>query len=345
VIRTALDALAREGIPFATRGEQPIDDPPRGGDVDILLGAADADDAERVLTATGMRRLVSPGHRRHRFFLAFDPDRGQWLKLDVSLVPRRFGWDLRARDERSLTRFAAYRTGTKASPGTAERVWSALARRRPLGWRRQGPVVAVLGPDGAGKGTVIARLRAEIPATVTPVYLGHGESGHPYARSAGPRAGRSVRTLARRGLALLPDTARDTQYRARRALRLSARAWRAWAYAWRGDVVLCDRYPLEALVVDAGDTRPGPRLEGWIISRLTPWPDAVVLLDAPAEVLYARKAGESSPERIERLRQGYRNLFGARCDTTVVPTTGDESASGEAAAAALWQALGKRRGW
>jgi len=343
VIRAALDALTNAGIPFAARGEQPIDDPPRGGDVDILVGAADADKTEEVLTAAGMRRLVSPGHRRHRFYLAFDPDRAQWMKLDVSLVPRRFGWDLRARDDRSLARFAAYRTGTKAASRPAERLWSALARKRPLGLRRQGAVVAVLGPDGAGKGTIISQLRAEIPATVTPVYLGHGQSGERY-RSARPARGRGpAGTVVRSALALLPGVARDAQYRARRALRLSLRCWRAWACAWRGDLVVCDRYPLDALVVDAGDARPGPRLEGWIVSRLTPWPDAVVLLDAPAEVLRARKP-ESSREQIERLRREYRSVFVCR-GATVVLTTGDESASVGATSAVLWRALSERRGW
>jgi thymidylate kinase len=347
VIRAALDALDAAGVPFATRGEQPIDDPPPGGDVDILVAVADADAAERVLESAGFRRLVSPGHRLHRFYLAFAPATGNWLKIDVSLVPRRLGWDLRARDERSLRRFAGYRVGMKARRGTVERIWSALARRRPLGLRRQGPVIAVLGPDGAGKGSVIAALRARIPATVTPLYLGHGDASraeYGASRRSAPRAevGR-VRAAIRRVLALLPYRHRDAQYRVRRGLRLALRALVAYVYAWRGDVVLCDRHPLELLAVDGERDTLGGALERRVVSRLVPWPDAVVLLDAPGEVLYARK-GEHSPALLERWRQTYRDVFGSRNATIVSTTAGLEPAVREASGV-LWAALSRRRSW
>jgi hypothetical protein len=346
VIRAALDALGRAGIPFATRGDQPIDDPPPGGDVDILVAAADADAAERVLVSAGFRRLVSPGHRRHRFYLALDPATGHWLKIDASLVPQRLGWDLRARDEASLHRFAGYRVGMKARRGLPERVWSALARRRPLGLRRQGAVVAVLGPDGAGKGSVIAALRAQIPATVTPLYLGHGDASRaeyrPSRRPAREEAGRA-RSAVRRVLALLPDHYRDAQYRARRGLRLALRASVAYAYAWRGDVVLCDRHPLELLAVDGEVGTVGSAVERGIVSRLVPWPDAVVLLDAPGDVLYARK-GEHSPARLDRWRQAYRDVFGPRNATVISTTSGLEPAVREASGV-LWSALSARRRW
>lgn len=348
-VRGALDALAAAGIPYATRGEQPIDDPPPGGDVDVLVGAAGADAAERILAEAGFNRLHAPGHRRHRFYFAFEPDRARWLKIDVSLVPRRFAWDLSARDEASLRRFAAYRTGRKASPRLPERVWSALQRRRPLAPRRRGPVVAVLGPDGAGKGSVIAALRGQIQATVTPVYLGHGhESRAAYAR-AGRRAvgpvdqpGR-LRSAVRAVLGLLPHHLRDVQYRVRRAVRMAARTWTAYAYAWRGDIVLCDRHPLEALAVDAHDRSPGSLAERAVLRRLVPWPDAVVLLDAPGDVLFARK-GEHSPELLDGWRGAYRDVFGAR-NATVISTTDGLDRVVAQASAVLWRALSDRRAW
>jgi hypothetical protein len=349
VIRPALERLSGAGVPFATRGRQPIDDPPPGGDVDILIGEDDLNAADRTLRTAGFHYLRAPGHRGHRFYLAFDNGQERWLKIDVNLVPRRRGWDLSARDEEHLRLFAAYRIGTKASPGLAERVWSALARRSPIPGRRLGPVVAVLGPDGAGKGTVIATLRQGIPATVTPLYLGHGDSGRrEYAvrpASSGRRAvaRRRIREAARELLGFLPGSLRMAQYRLRQALGLAVRSWRAYAYAWRGDIVLCDRHPLEQLAV-----APTPRglvdaLERALLRVLVPWPDAVVLLDAPGEILFERK-GEHSPDVLDRWREAYRGLFLARGARVVSTTDGLEQSVAEASAV-VWEALRERRGW
>lgn len=326
MIDGALRSLDAAGVAYALRGPQPIHDQPRGGDVDVLVGARDARAAARALEAAGFRRLRAPGHEGHRFFLAFDAERGTWLKLDLNLVPARLGWDLGARDPASLARFAGYRVGVKAG-GRAQRVRMVLARRLPLAPRRCGAVVAILGPDGAGKGTVIEALRRELPVTVTVVYLGNSRGG--------PRRERAAARAARGALRLLPRGLRERQHRARHALRAAARAWRAAAYAWRGDVVLCDRHPLDALVLEPDGGR--------LAARLAPTPDAVVVLDAPGDVLFARK-GEHSPELLERWRRRYRDVLGPR-GATIVPTTdGVERAVG-AASAVAWHALAARRNW
>jgi thymidylate kinase len=333
MIRAALDRLTAEGIAFATRGDQPIDAPPPGGDVDILVHARDARAAERVLEAAGFHRLAVAGHRGHRFHLAFDPERARWLKLDLNLVPTRLRWDLDARDERSLRRFAAYRVGAKAGRGTAERVRVALLRRLPLAPRRRGPVIALLGPDGAGKGSVITQLRAEIPVEVTAIYMGNGE-----ASSAGRRAGTRRARMLRAAAALLPAGPRLAQYRLRRALRAARRAWVAHAHAWRGDVVLCDRHPLEALALEPDAGGLGGR-----VGRLVPWPDEIVVLDAPGELLFTRK-GEHTPERLEQWRRAYQSTF-EPLGASIVPTTGDLTTSVAAVSAIVWRALRARRGW
>src|SRR5918996_3136850 len=121
VIRPALERLAASGVPFATRGEQPIDDPPPDRDVDILVGTRDLAGTRRALEAADFHYERATGHRGHRFFLAFDRERGLWRKIDVNVVPARLGWDLSARDEASLRRFAQYRIGVKANPGRLER--------------------------------------------------------------------------------------------------------------------------------------------------------------------------------------------------------------------------------
>jgi thymidylate kinase len=327
VIRAALERLAAAGIPFATRGDQPIDDPPPGGDVDILVGTSDARAAERVLEAAGLRRFAAAGHRGHRFYLAFDAERARWLKLDVNLVPAHLRWDLNARDPESLRRFAAHRVGPKAGLGSSERIRVALLRRLPLAATRRGAVIALLGPDGAGKGSVVTQLKAAIPVEVTVIYMGN--------RSAAATPGGEQRRV-RAAVGLLPPRLRLAQWRHRRTLDAARRAWRAHAHAWRGDIVLCDRHPLEALALEPDTTGLAGRL-----GRLVPWPDEIVLLDAPGALLFARK-GEHTPERLEQWRRAYRSTFR---DAPVVPTTGDLTASAASVSAIVWGALAARRGW
>jgi thymidylate kinase len=306
VIRTALERLEEAGIAFALRGEQPVDDPPPGGDVDIVLSARDAPAAGRVLEAAGFRRFAAAGRYDHHFYLAFDAPRGRWLKLDLNLAP-----DLDRVDT------ARYRTRP------ASRLRAAL----PAAPRRLGPVVALIGPDGAGKGSIIAQLNAEIPVATTVMYMGSGQGGAP-ARNAWARA----------AVARAPADLRAAQYQARRVVRAALRAWAAHARAWRGDIVLCDRHPLEAVAIESD----GGGLRG-LLGRLVPWPDEIVLLDAPGEVLYARK-GEHSPERLERWRRAYRDVLVPR-GATVVPTTGELDASVAAASSIVWRGLKARRRW
>lgn len=83
----------------------------------------------------------------------------------------------------------------------------------------------------------------------------------------------------------------------------------AWFYRQRGNVVIFDRhYFSDYYVYDIAETdKPRPlhrRLHGWLLAQLYPQPDLVIYLDAPADVLFARK-GEGTPELLERRRQDY----------------------------------------
>ncbi|MBA3233913.1 MAG: hypothetical protein H0T17_08210 [Propionibacteriales bacterium] len=83
----------------------------------------------------------------------------------------------------------------------------------------------------------------------------------------------------------------------------------ATVYSARGNIVVFDRhffadyYHADVKSQSAGRNASG-RLHGWMLSHAYPKPDLVICLDAPAEVLYARKK-EASVEWLEQRRQQY----------------------------------------
>jgi len=308
-IGSAFDALDRAGIPYAFRkAARPGEPLPVGEEVDILLRRAQVAATDRVLGQAGFRYVKAAGSPGHRFYVAFD--QGQWLKIDAKIAPR---IDL-----------PGWRSGV-----SAHRVVRALALRRPLSARRLGPVIALLGPDGAGKGTLIASLRQRIPIGLTILYLGWRPRSHRPIP-----AGWSARPVS---------PLREAAY----VVYWAARYWRTlvpgYLAAWAGHIVLCDRHPIESLAIQPRATRLGATLERILFGRLMPWPDAILVLDAPGTILHARK-GEHSPEVLERLRRAYRTTFGAR-GATLISTEEPLESTAARASAAVWQALQARRRW
>jgi thymidylate kinase len=167
-----------------------------------------------------------------------------------------------------------------------------IAVRQAVNWVLQRAVVAedrglslaLLGLDGAGKTTVVARLRDEVPWPTVSLYMGV------WRESA---LDRLVRPFLGAQLLL-------------RLGRLSRNALVTRYHRALGRIVLLDRY-----VVDA--TLPSPeldwkgRLSAVLVLRTAPAPDRMVFLDAPAEVVFARK-GEIGVEELEQRRAHYREL-------------------------------------
>lgn len=189
-----------------------------------------------------------------------------------------------------------------------------------------GRSVALIGIDGAGKSTVARQVVGRLPFDAGYLYMGvnleaspvmlpttraalaikrrrGGRSdmtvghGDPGSRGGGPIA--SIRRLIR-----ISNWLAEEGYRALLARRIQRRP----AVVVFDRHFFCDYY--------ASAVAPGrlpraldARLHGYVLRRWYPRPDLTLFLDAPPEVLVARKAGETV-ERLARRRLEYLDLRG-----------------------------------
>ena len=86
----------------------------------------------------------------------------------------------------------------------------------------------------------------------------------------------------------------------------------------RSTLVLNDRHFVDVLVDPRRYRYGGPMWLVRLIWRLIPKPDLIVLLDAPPDVLYARK-GEGTPASLARRRAEYLQLAEVTPNFAVVP--------------------------
>lgn len=183
--------------------------------------------------------------------------------------------------------------------------------------------VAIVGADGAGKTTVVRALPESLSVPCKYLYMGPSiESSNvalPWSRLALRIKLLSYRRTARKEGITDPSFA-STHHIAHRDVkrgpvlatlanmnRLAEAAYRetlAWTYRRRGYVVIYDR-----LFLFEGAPSPNmparhasDRMYHWVLAHWFPQPNLVLFLDAPPEVLFARK-GEGTPEYLERKRQ------------------------------------------
>lgn len=169
-----------------------------------------------------------------------------------------------------------------AAPGMRPAAILAGARRR---WRERGVAVAVIGPDGAGKTTLVEALRRELPLGVDVLYMGL-------------TGGRLPRADALRipGLVL-----------ASRLAILWVRYGVGLAQRLRRHVVVFDRYVLDGTVPSGAALGPLARASRRLQAAACPRPDLVLLLDASGGTLH-RRSGEYDASTLETWRAAYARL-------------------------------------
>jgi thymidylate kinase len=188
---------------------------------------------------------------------------------------------------------------------------------------------ALIGADGAGKTTVARALERSSSLRIKYFYMG----SNPEAASHSLPTTRLLRAIQRRfgdeaDRRGPPDPSRvaakpkGSLRRALRSLksalglcqRLSEEGYRLAIARWfrsRGYIVLYDRHFFADYyahdIASQGEVPRARRIHGYVLAHWVARPDLTIVLDAPAELLFARK-GEGTPELLEQRRREYLDL-------------------------------------
>jgi thymidylate kinase len=186
-------------------------------------------------------------------------------------------------------------------------------------WTRRGIAVAVIGPDGAGKTTLVNGLRETLPFETRILYM--GLTGGRLPRADALRVPGVV--LAAR-LAIL---------------------WLRWGaglyHRTRGRLVVFDRYVLDGTVPSGARLTPLARVSRRLQASACPRPDVVLLLDASGATLHAR-SGEYDADRLESWRVAYRRLEGRIDGLHVLDAERPADAVRRDALAIVWRCYAER---
>lgn len=183
----------------------------------------------------------------------------------------------------------------------------------PPGRGNTGLLVAVMGPDGAGKTTLAHAIRADFPAPTAYVHMGIWRRRRwDWLAQLAP-GGHLVQTLFR----VLTGSA-AAQYHRR-----------------RGRLVLLDRSVYDGQLPNTETMTLGGRISLAALQAFSPTPDVVLFLDAPGELMFARK-GEHSAAVLEERRRGYQHIAASIPGSIVLDATASREVVRRRANAALW---------
>jgi thymidylate kinase len=178
--------------------------------------------------------------------------------------------------------------------------------------------VALIGADGAGKSTISRKLAETFPLPVRILYMGVRLDSSNVLLPTSRLIQLVKRTTTGKDS---PDSAgipsrasRRRKFRADlRVLNLFAEEWYrqllSWYYRRNGQIVIYDRHFIFDFDYDtaAGSTPKTSiidRIHRWYLHVLYPRPDLVIFLDAPGNVLFARKR-ELTVDILEARRQAF----------------------------------------
>jgi len=200
--------------------------------------------------------------------------------------------------------------------------------------QRRSLTVALLAPDGGGKTTLATELSKRFFLPSRYIYMGSNIE----ASTVGLPTTRWILSQSRR-----PSNMRRLPlWLIARGLRFPnnlLEQWYRYATSYyhiaRGRLILFDRYAFDA----PGEGRKKSlksRFRNWLLQAVAPKPDLVVFLDAPGEVLYARK-GEHSPAILEQQRQHYLGLQDQLPQMVVVDATNNADQVRRSVTSLIWQ--------
>jgi len=204
--------------------------------------------------------------------------------------------------------------------------------------------VAIIGPDGAGKTTIARRLEQNSDLPVTYLYMGINiESSNvalptsrliEWAKNKRRKKSRRAGSVRPAGTSLHHRSSDNHQPAGRlwacvRLLNRLAEEWYrqylSWQHRRNGRIVIYDRhFKFDFENDDAAKhqerMRLTDRLHRWLLAHAYPAPELVIYLDAPAEVLFARK-GEATIEYLEARRQAFLRQGKATPNFVIVDAT------------------------
>ena len=210
--------------------------------------------------------------------------------------------------------------------------------------RRKSLTVALVGADGSGKTTVAQRMVRSFPERFKYMYMGRSTDSANYALPTSRLLARWKRRRLRSEIdsadAIPPSAVMTDDMKKKlpggRLVKLAGflnrvadeqfRTLVSWSLRMRGYAIVFDRYQLFEYVahIDGEGSSGLPayleRAHRWITRYLSPSPDLVIFLDAPAEVLYDRKT-EWSVDHIRKQqarieREGARTRNFVRIDAS-----------------------------
>jgi thymidylate kinase len=187
----------------------------------------------------------------------------------------------------------------------------------PFGGHPAGPVVAFIGPDGAGKTTVSKAVDSWYPGSSRRVHLGIWREARWDA-------------LLHRVPGVRP---------AQRVLRVLGSSAKTRFHRRLGRLVLLDRSVHDVFLPGSVGTTLSARVVPWLLVQLAPRPGLILLLDAPGELMFARK-GENTVEVLEERRQAYLDLARRDGDFVVLDAASPAEDVAREAVSAIWRRLG-----